>query len=68
MVQFSSAPLVLDLDDAVVDVVAHFLADDTAYSFEMFHELFSALVGIFFGVGHGVVGERVDDGYFGELG
>ena len=62
MVQFSSASLVLDLDDAVVDVVAHFLADDAVDSFEMFHELFGALVGIVFGVGHGVVGERVDDG------
>ena len=33
----------------------------------MLHEVLGALVGVFLGVGHGVVGERVDDGDPGVL-
>ena len=67
LVEFPPGLLVLDLEDAIVDVAAGFFVDDAANPAKMFHKVLGALVGIILGVGHGVVGERVDDGDSGVL-
>ena len=67
LVEFPPGLLVLDLEDAIVDVAAGLFADDAANPAKMLHEVLGALVGVVLRVGHGVVGKRVDDGDSGVL-